>query len=179
MRCGVAAALLPLAAVAACGGDDAPSTLPGGSDAAAGGTTPAPAATSASAGQQVLAAYLRYWDAVIAAHAKADPRSAGLATVAADPELSKVRAAVDRNRIQQISLRGTVAHTPGAIRTAGTGATVEDCYDISGWNPVNTKTGAPIDVTEEGGTGRYRVRYTLRRSGAGWLVVTDAPLGGC
>ncbi len=27
--------------------------------------------------------------------------------------------------------------------------------------------------------GRYRARYTLRRTGSGWVVVNQKPLGGC
>jgi hypothetical protein len=44
---------------------------------------------------------------------------------------------------------------------------------------VRLDTGQPIEVTEESGTGRYRARYTLRRSGTGWLVVNHTALGDC
>jgi hypothetical protein len=172
-------AILPLAAVAACTGGSAPTSLPSDSGTAPTATPPSTTTATGTPGEQVLAAYLRYWDALLVAHERADPRSAGLATVAVDPELSRIRDTIDRNRIQQISLRGEVSHDPAVRQVAGGSATVEDCYDISGWNPVNLKTGAAIDVTEEGGTGRYRARYTLRRSGTSWLVATDAPLGGC
>lgn len=178
-----AAVLLSLAAVAACSGDsdggggDAASALPPASAPAP--TSTATAAPAASPADQVTAAYLRYWDAVVAAHRAADPRAPALATAAADPLLAKIRASVDRNRLQKLSLRGAVTHTVGAVRVTGGTATVEDCYDLSKWNPVNLTTGDPIDVTEEGGTGRYKARFTLRRSGGGWVVTTDAPLGGC
>ncbi len=100
-------------------------------------------------------------------------------TAAADPELSRVRATVSRNKVQKLSLRGEVGHSPQPAKVTGTTATIEDCYDISAWNPVRLDTGQPIDVTDESGTGRYRARYTLRRSGAGWLVVNHTALGGC
>lgn len=178
LRTGVAGAVL-LAALAGCAGDDGgPTALP---PASAPATSAPPSTTppAASSADQVRTAYLRYWDAVIAAHRAADPRSAGLGKVATDPQLSKVRLTVERNRLQRISLRGQVTHDISAPRVSGTTATLQDCYDISGWDPVDVRTGAAIDVTEEGGTGRYRARYTLRRSGTSWLVTTESRLGGC
>ena len=165
--------------LAACGtGGDGPSELPAGPAAAS-----TPAATAATDAVQsddpVLASYLRYWDAVVAANRAADPGLAALRSAVADPELSRVRATVARNKIQKLSLRGEVAHSPRPAKVTGSTATIEDCYDISAWNPVRLDTGQPIDVTEESGTGRYRARYTLRRSGAGWLVVNHTALGGC
>ena len=62
----------------------------------------------------VLASYLRFWDAVVAANRAADPSMAALRTVAADPELSRVRATVSRNKVQKLSLRGDVGHSPRA-----------------------------------------------------------------
>lgn len=168
------AALVPLAACS--GGSTARSLPPDG--APAGTTAPAAAATTSPA-DQVETAYLRYWAAVIGAHRAADPKSAALAAVAADPQLSKVRLTVERNRLQQVSLRGQVTHQVSAPTIAGATATLEDCYDISDWDPVNLRTGAAIDAAEEGGTGRYRARYTLRRAGAGWRVTTESALGGC
>jgi hypothetical protein len=168
------------ATLAACGsettGDNA--ALPPGSGPAAAATTTAPSA-SAPPGGPVLTSYLEFWDAVIAANKAADPASPGLAAVAADPELSRVRDVVSRNKIQKLSLRGEVAHRPKPPTVSGSTATLEDCYDISGWNPVDLGTGKPVEVTDESGTGRYRARYTLRRSGSGWLVVDQKALGGC
>jgi hypothetical protein len=166
--------VLPLAA---CGGTAGGSTeLPPGPAAAS-----APAATSSptAAGDPVLASYLRFWDAVVAANRAADPSLAALRTAAADPELSRLRATVSRNRVQKLSLRGEVGHAPQPAKVSGGSATIEDCYDISGWNPVRLDTGKPIEVTDESGTGRYRARYTLHRSGAGWLVVNHTALGDC
>ena len=127
----------------------------------------------------MLASYLRYWGAVVAANRAADPGLAALRSAVADPELSRVRATVARNKDQKLSLRAEVAHSPRPAKVTGSAATIEDCYDISAWNPVRLDTGQPIDVTEESGTGRYRARYTLRRSGPGWLVVNHTALGGC
>ena len=152
------------------------SALPAGPAA-----TPAPptAAPATAATDPVATAYLRFWDAVVAAHRAGDPAAPGLAAVAADPQLTRVRQAVSRNRIQRLSVRGTVGHRLRPARTSGDTATLEDCYDISAWNPVDLRTGKPVEVTEEGGTGRYRARYTLRRAGSGWRVVDQTALGGC
>ena len=165
---------LPLPACG--GGADGSRELPPG-PAAASPPVAAPSATAAT--DPVLASYLRFWNAVIAANRAADPSIPALRTAAADPKLSRARATVSRNRVQKLSLRGDVGHSPGPAKVTGGTATVEDCYDISGWNPVRLDTGQPIEVTEESGTGRYRARYTLRRSGTGWLVVNHTALGDC
>jgi hypothetical protein len=170
------------AVLAACGGDGGSTALPpppsGSTAVTAAPTTPAGTATQ-SPEEQVLAGYQRFWDAVVAAHEASDPRSRALAAAAADPELARVRAAVARNGAQQLSLRGEVGHAPRPAAVTGSTATLDDCYDISRWNPVNRTTGERVEVTESGGTGRYRARYTLRRSGSGWIVVDQKALGGC
>lgn len=171
---------LPLGlTAAACGGGASGSTeLPPGP--AADSPTHSASSTVEPAGDDpVLASYLRFWDAVLAANRTADPSLAALRTTAADPELSKVRATVSRNKVQELSLRGEVGHSPQPARIAGNTATIEDCYDISEWNPVRLDTGRPVDATDESGTGRYRARFTLRRAGSGWLVVDHVALGGC
>ena len=165
---------LPLPACG--GGADGSRELPPG-PAAASPPVAAPSATAAT--DPVLASYLRFWNAVIAANRAADPSIPALRTAAADPELSRVRATVSRNRVQKLSLRGDVGHSPGPAKVTGGTATVEDCYDISGWNPVRLDTGQPVEAADESGTGRYRARYTLRRTGSGWLVVNHVELGGC
>ncbi len=169
---------LALPLVACGGGGDGSTELPPG-PAAESAPSAAPSTVQASGEDPVLASYLRFWDAVVAANRAADPSLAALRTAAADPELSRVRATVSRNKVQKLSLRGEVGHSPQPVKVTGTTATIEDCYDISRWNPVRLDTGQPIDVTDESGTGRYRARYTLRRSGAGWLVVNHTALGGC
>ena len=118
------------------------------------------------------ATYLRYWDAVVAAHRSCDP--APLAAVAAEPQLGRVRAAIARNRTQQLSVRGKVGHRPRPAATRGDTTTLVDCYDISDWNPVDLRTGQPVDAAEAGGAGRYLARFPLRRAGAGWPVVDQA-----
>jgi hypothetical protein len=165
--------------LAACGGgpsgtDELP---PGPSLSAPAPTTPT--AEPAAGGDPVLASYLRFWDAVVAANRAANPALPVLRAVAADPELTSVRDTVARNKVQKLSLRGEVGHAPKPGRVSGSTATLEDCYDISEWNPVRLDTGEPVQVTDESGTGRYRARYTLRRSGSGWLVVNHTALGGC
>jgi hypothetical protein len=165
-------------AMVACSSPGGTTDLPAGPAAATSSAAPA-GASPVGTDDQVLTAYRGFWDAVVAANKAADPAAPGLAAVAADPELSRVRATVSRNKIQKLSLRGEVAHTPKPPAVSGGTATLEDCYDISDWNPVDLRTGKPVEVTDESGTGRYRARYTLRRSGAGWLVVDQKALGGC
>lgn len=178
----VLVAVACLTGLAACGNGDAGSTSlppPAGSTALTAAPTTSAASPAASAEDQVLAGYRRFWDAVVAAHAASDPQLPALATAAAEPELARVRTVVALNRQQKISLRGPVTHTPAVTAVTAAAATVQDCYDISKWNPVNVTTGKRVEVTESGGTGRYNARYTLRRSGSGWLVVDQKSQGGC
>ncbi|CAA9287355.1 MAG: hypothetical protein AVDCRST_MAG41-4100, partial [uncultured Corynebacteriales bacterium] len=162
--------------LAGCVGQAGPTGPPAGSAPAA---TTAAAPAAATGPDLVTAAYLRYWDAVRAAHRAGDPAAGGLAAVAADPELGRVRATVARNRAQQLSVRGEVRHEPAPPVVSGGTATIEDCYDITGWNPVDLRTGDPVGTVEAGGTGRYRVRWALRGSGESWKVVDQEALGGC
>ncbi|MEN3356980.1 MAG: hypothetical protein V7637_962 [Mycobacteriales bacterium] len=164
------------AALVGCGGGSAPTPLPEGSGPTA---APSPTQTSTGPGAPVLAAYLAYWDAVIHAHRAANPADPVLARHAAGAELTKVRNAVARNRQQQISIRGTVTHQPRVSAASGATAVVDDCYDISEWNPVSLRTGRPIAATEQGGTGRYRGRFGLRRGAGSWIVVSSSISGAC
>jgi hypothetical protein len=170
---GVTAGLL-----AGCGGSAPIAGLPG-SD---GSTGPAPSSAAPSSGgvqDQVLAGYLAYWDAVIHAHRTANAADPELARHAAGAELTKVRGVVARNRVQSISIRGSVSHQPTVTAAAGTSAVVQDCYDVSGWDPVDIRTGKPIAAVEEGGTGRYKGRFSLHRATGTWYVVNSATLGAC
>jgi hypothetical protein len=173
----VTIATVAVVVLAGCGGGSDPSALPDGPAPAA--TTPAPTARATAVGDPVTTAYLAYWDAVVAAHRGSDPRAPGLARVAADPELTRVRGAVDRNRVQQVSVRGEVTHRPARPAVSGGTATLDDCFDVTGWTPVDVRTGDPIEAVEAGGTGRYKVRWTLRGSGGDWKVVDQKALGGC
>ena len=97
LRTVVLAAVLA-SGTAACSSAGGTTDLPAG-PAAAASTTPTPTAGPSAAGDPVLAAYRTFWDAVIAANRAADPALPQLTTVAADPELSRVRDTVSRLRV--------------------------------------------------------------------------------
>src|SRR3954454_15100508 len=85
-----------------CGGAGGPRALPSGpTPTGAAGTPAATPAPSTVAADAVATAYLRFWDAVIAAHRAADPRSPGLAAVAGEPQLTRVRQAGARNPVHR------------------------------------------------------------------------------
>jgi hypothetical protein len=177
---GPVAALAALAALlAGCGGggDPAAAPLPDGGGASQVGS-PGPTVTS-SADDPVLAGYLAYWDAVLHAHRVANPADPALRQHAAGAELTKVRNAVARNRQQQISVRGTVTHKPTVTSVSAASAVVDDCYDVSAWNPVDVRNGQPIEAVDAGGTGRYRGRFGLRFGAGGWVVVSSSTSGAC
>jgi hypothetical protein len=171
------AAVALVLALAGCAGGSTASSLPDGT----GGTTgaPSPSAASPDGGGPVLTAYLAYWNAVLHAHQTTNPADPELARHAAGAELTKVRRAVALNRQQQISIRGTVTHQPRVASVTRTAAVVEDCYDVSGWDPVDRRTGKPIEAVDAGGTGRYKGRFGLRPGAGGWYVVSSATQGAC
>ena len=72
-----------------------------------------------------------------------------------------------------------MTHRPTVASATGTSAVVVDCYDVSGWDPVDVRTGRPIDAVDAGGTGRYRGRFGLRKGAGGWRVLSSTTLGGC
>ena len=136
--------------------------------------------TPVSADDQVLTAYRTFWDAVIAAHKATDPQLPALAAVGGEPRAEPgPRKAIAVNKSSRSACAARSATRSERVKVAGATATVEDCYDISAWNPIDLRTGDAIDVTDYSGTGRYHARYTLRRSGASWLVVDQKALGGC
>ena len=170
--------LASVALLSGCAGSPATAPLPDG------GPGTAPLATSISPAMpsvqdQVRAAYLAYWGAVIHAHRLANARDPLLAARAGDPQLTRVRQIIERNRVQELSVRGTVSHQLADVSVNGTVAKISDCYDVSRWNPVSLKTGKPVSVTQESGTGRYRGRFSLARQASGWVVVDSVILGGC
>jgi len=159
--------------LAGCGSGGVQTPLPAGPTTA---QTPAAGTADASAEEAVLTGYLAYWDGVIQAHRRGDPADRRLAAHTGDPELSRVRAEVARNSAQRLSVRGSVRHTARTETLSGSTATVLDCYDISGWNPVNVDTGKRVDTV---GGSAFRARYTLRRSRGTWIVVDSVVMGGC
>lgn len=170
--------LAVLASLAGCRVDRTPvAALP---DSAA-PTSSSATTTATPTGERaaVLAAYLSFWDAVIAAHRAANAADPRLDAVAADPELTSVRRAVARNRAQQLSVRGAVTHRPSDVSVRGATAVLSDCYDVSRWDPVDLRTGRPVDAVDESGTGRYSARYALRKVARGWVVTKATVEGRC
>jgi hypothetical protein len=174
---GAASAGAVLLLLAGCGGGAAPSALPVDGPAPTG--APTGPASSPGLDGPVLAGYLAYWDAVIHAHRTANPADPELGRHTGGAELAKVRGVVARNRQQRISVRGTVTHAPAVAAVTGAAAVVNDCYDVSRWNPVDVRTGKAIDAVETGGTGRYRGQFGLRQGTGGWYVVSSKTLGAC
>jgi len=171
------AALGTVLLLAGCAREAPAAPLPSGS---AGAAPPAgPSGGPTGPGDAVLAAYLGYWDAVVHAHRGANPADPVLARHAAGAELTRVRGAVARNRQQQISIRGTVTHQPRVASVSGATAEVDDCYDISRWNPVSLRTGRAIKASQQSGTGRYRGQFGLREGTGGWIVVSSSISGAC
>jgi hypothetical protein len=131
------------------------------------------------AADPVLAGYLAYWDAVVHAHAMANPNDPLLAQHASGAALTEVRGTITRNRIQKLSVRGTVTHQARVLARSGDSATVDDCFDTKAWKAVDLTTGKSIGDIPDNGTGRYRERTAMRQIGGNWLVTSVKDTGSC
>jgi hypothetical protein len=165
------------AALTACGSPTPPTPLPDGGGPTSAG--PSPTATGSGPADPVLAGYLSYWDAVIHAHAAANPNDPLLARHATGAALADLRGNITRNRTQKLSVRGTVTHQARVIARTGDSATVDDCFDTTDWQAVDIATGRRIDAIPDNGTGRYRERTAMRQTSGNWLAVTIKDTGSC
>jgi hypothetical protein len=173
---GLAVVLAGGVVIAGCSSSTPATPLP---DGGSGSTSATPTPSPTRSVDPVVAAYLAYWDAVIHANATANPGDPPLARHIAGTELAAVRNSIRLNRVQGLSVRGSVTHQPRLVSTTGDSATVEDCYDTSAWSPVEIKTGKGVGSEPDNGTGRYKSRFTLRQTSGNWLVVASTPTENC
>lgn len=116
-------------------------------------TTTAPATTTTAAStpeEEVLAAYLNYWDAVDAAFdpPQAEPELPALRQYATGKALAGItanaRTALEQNRASRIPENGRYVHRAEVLAIDGETATVRDCT-IDDTVVIDTTTGAVID----------------------------------
>jgi len=115
-------AVLPLGA---CGGDDAASDTPtptASPPATATGT--APATPMVSIEDEVIDAYLAYWDRYAAA--VLDLNANLVADLAGPEELARVQGEVEALRAQGVALRVVIEHNPIVVESSNTTAVVYD-----------------------------------------------------
>jgi hypothetical protein len=114
-------------------------------------TEPSPAPTTpvdpqAAAKGEVRAAYLEFWDAVVAASAASDASFPGLARHATGHELAALRTRLTADKRAGLVARGE----PELLRTTvarldDKAATVRDCMDSNRWLFYDARTGALRD----------------------------------
>ena len=114
--------MLPLGA---CGGDDAASDTPtptASPSATATGTAPATAMVGIE--DEVIDAYLTYWDRYAAA--VLDLNANLVADLAGPEELARVQGEVEALRAQGVALRVVIEHNPIVVESSNTTAAVYD-----------------------------------------------------
>ncbi|WP_280671692.1 MULTISPECIES: hypothetical protein [unclassified Kitasatospora] len=120
----------------------------------------------------VLDTYRKYWDEQIKAYAQGSVVGTELEKYSVDQALSGTRADVYNNKTAGIVLTGSPKISPTVttieLDKSPKQATLSDCLDISGWTPVDTKTGAARPVTNP--VLRYTVTATARTVGSDWMI---------
>ena len=125
----------------------------------------------------VTDAYLRFWDAILAATAASDADHPGLAATAVGAALDEGRSIVQHDQAVPAHRSGSVGHTIGSVTVTGDSATVVDCVDMSGWAIIDDATGENLTA---GALGSRSGTYTLTRQPDGsWKVSTGSPQGEC
>lgn len=121
----------------------------------------------------VLAAYNGFREAYITAAATSDFNDKTLPSYIADPLLAEVRFALRQTNGQGIVYKGRPtwsAKVPQLnVTTRPYTATIEDCFDATGWDAVYKTTGKPAAVT--GQAKRYLATSTATLYDNGrWLI---------
>jgi hypothetical protein len=130
-------------------------------------SSPAPATDEREA---VETAYRRFW--AVSWDVDKQPAArwrAVLATVAADPELTRLYAGTKAQQQAGIRLYGQVRARPTVRRVAGSRATVADCQDASQAGQADARTGKPKTV----GVARSPVEAAMLRGADGVWRVSD------
>lgn len=141
-------------------------------------TTPTPTETidpEAAATAAILEAYAGYWDAKVASFADPakdqDPR---LQLYAVDTALADAQSAIFSFRTNGISVVGRPETAPvvsNVVLSEPMNATIDDCVDITNWQPVHTATGqsaAPADQVL-----RVPTRSTAYYFDGRWVIRTS------
>lgn len=146
----LAATILAAAALVAASG----CTGDGEDSPAAGVTSGSPSPTQdgeeVQARDGALAAYAGFREAQVAASTEPDPGGGELAQYTADPLLSQLKFDLTQKRDQGLVTTGRPAWNPEAtsvnVSTRPFTATIEDCFDATGWDTINKATGESVAV---------------------------------
>ncbi|MEV3933711.1 hypothetical protein [Streptomyces sp. NPDC049944] len=157
---------------------------------------PAPAATAPSApppvpvsagdpAAEALEVYAAMWAERVKAFQVASAEDTELERYVASGVLSVFEKELARLKKDGMVIRGALGHEPEAtLRDAEAGppkATVNDCVDLSKWQPLDITTGWPIPLPGNQPV-RHEATATLERTDSGRWIVTaydPAPTRAC
>lgn len=130
-------------------------------------TSNAPTSTTVSSDQEVIDAYLAFWnDGYLAAADPMDPTSPALAAHATGEQLETLERAFLARQTNGEVIRGTLDLQPRVVSVVGATATVRDCY-LDETGVFDASTGARRDTA----TGvRHLITATLVVEDATWKV---------
>lgn len=171
-RAGIALALgcSVLMVAAACGGSDdepAPTTTATVTVPTANPTASQPTATpTASVEEEVIAAYLGYWERYAEAMLTLD--ATVVAELAAEEELQRVRGDVEMLRSQGVAARVVLEHNPVVIEASDTSAIIFDEMTNNSFY-VDPETLQPEEGEGSGET--LRDTFFLEKVDGRWIVI--------
>ncbi|MFE5191679.1 hypothetical protein [Streptomyces sp. NPDC056628] len=166
--------------VSACGGSDdqpkASSESP--SEARPSARTPSPAEPSADAGAPIAAAYQKYWDAKVAAYAKASVEGTELKKYAVAEAYSQAETEVKALRSKGLVATGKPVLAPD-VTSVDTGRKVPrgaltDCTDVSQWTLINRSSGEKVSLPDNRRT-KYVTKAVAEKWYGRWVIVKITP----
>lgn len=129
----------------------------------------------AAAKAEVAAVYRSYWDAQIAAFAKADVRDTGLEKYAFDQAYGKTLADVVTMKVNGSVMTGKPQITPEVTAVSldqdPKKASISDCVDVTNWKVVDPNTGKEFPLPPER-LKRFVTTFEARTVGGEWKIVS-------
>ncbi|MBD0672642.1 hypothetical protein, partial [Streptomyces sp. CBMA156] len=112
--------------------------------------------------------YLAYWDEWTKVARAADVQAAPLDSHADEPNLSILRASVERLRQDGRRMNGEVAHRLIGMRVDGELRRLYDCVNLNGWRLVDAGTGQ--EIRQVGERPEQLSVMTMRQINGAWKV---------
>jgi hypothetical protein len=166
------AAVAALLAAAGCSSSKHTDALPPTSAAPATSASASPSDPAAADKAAVLDVYSKFWAEQVKAYAQGQVTGTDLNKYAANLALSSARAGVNNDTQAGFVLKGAPKNDAKVdaidVTASPKKATLTDCLDVSGWTPVDIKTGAAKPVTNK--NLKYVVTATALLEGSAWMI---------
>ncbi|MFE2057009.1 hypothetical protein ACFQ6U_16940 [Streptomyces sp. NPDC056465] len=177
----VCGAVLLCGGVAGCGGDTEDGKAPAGAPAVVSPAAPTAGKPPKDPADAVREVYRAMWSERMKALQVASAEGTDLERYVAPGVLRAFERELARLKKDGMVVRGRVGHEPEvAVLDTGEGvrgsrATVEDCLDLSKWQPLDITTGWPLPLPGDQPV-RHRATAELQRGDGGrWTVTAYLP----